>query len=156
MEDNLKKCPYCGKELPVEVEFCPYCIHKLSDVKTISTAGKRKNIRLWLPAAVLLCMVCLAVGAAFVHKMSETGNKVSSQISDTHNDYGLGMKASQWSRLKDDVSLTEQQQLATKYYDNNYMSAFSYEFLIRYPDIFEDMQVKFNATVEKVVSMDFW
>ena len=29
MDDNFKKCPFCGKELPLEQMFCPYCVHRL-------------------------------------------------------------------------------------------------------------------------------
>ena len=30
---DIKKCPHCGRELPIEANFCPYCMTKLIDEK---------------------------------------------------------------------------------------------------------------------------
>ena len=71
-----------------------------------------------------------------------------------YNDYSYGMMYGNISQIENTNRYTDSQKNIIEYYDNNYMNLFSYEFLIRYPDIFENMQVKFEAVVEKVVKTD--
>ena len=60
---STKFCEKCGKELPVESVFCPYCMTKLIDVKTgAEIKTKKKNIIipvLVIVAVVLIASVCL-------------------------------------------------------------------------------------------------
>ena len=57
----MKPCPHCGKELPQEMQFCPYCMEKLITETVIGTAPVRHRRR-WLWAvfliAVLLLLLC--------------------------------------------------------------------------------------------------
>ena len=57
----MKPCPHCGKELPQEMQFCPYCMEKLMSETVIGTAPVRHRRR-WLWAvfliAVLLLLLC--------------------------------------------------------------------------------------------------
>ena len=41
MSQQTKFCKNCGKELPLEATFCPYCMTKLIDV----TTGKEIKIK---------------------------------------------------------------------------------------------------------------
>ena len=40
----MKPCPHCGKELPQEMQFCPYCMEKLMPETVIGTAPDRKSV----------------------------------------------------------------------------------------------------------------
>lgn len=50
----MKPCPHCGKPLPEEMRFCPYCMHKLIEETAVagvpSKAGKRR---------ILLCVLLM-------------------------------------------------------------------------------------------------
>ncbi len=60
---NVKKCPYCNKELPEELRFCPYCMQSLIPVKTHPGSGTKKPV--WVvSAAVVLAAVVLAAAIA--------------------------------------------------------------------------------------------
>lgn len=57
----MKPCPHCGKELPQEMQFCPYCMEKLMPETVIGTVPVRHRRRwLWavFPIAVLLLLLC--------------------------------------------------------------------------------------------------
>lgn len=77
---NTKFCPSCGKELPAEAVFCPYCMTKLIDVKT-GEAIKIKKHRLVLPivlaaAVIVLAAIGLAVFFAF-RQSTDTSSKAN-------------------------------------------------------------------------------
>ncbi len=56
---STKFCKNCGKELPVESVFCPYCMTKLIDVKTgAEIKVKKKNII--IPVLVIVAVVLIA------------------------------------------------------------------------------------------------
>lgn len=56
---STKFCKNCGKELPVESVFCPYCMTKLIDVKTgAEIKTKKKNII--IPVLVIVLIVLIA------------------------------------------------------------------------------------------------
>lgn len=156
MESNLKKCPFCGKELPLEETFCPYCVHRL-DVEENKKEERVSNKKTkWHIVLICIAAMCILLSGSFVfyktfsNRQQENGSK----ISDSMNDYGIGMVYNRLAQIENESQYTEEQKMAVKYYDNNYINLFSHEFLIRYPDIFENTQVKFGAVVEKVVNMD--
>lgn len=52
----MKPCPHCGKELPQELQFCPYCMEKLMPETVVAvTAAVRRHPRwpLWAVSSVL-------------------------------------------------------------------------------------------------------
>ena len=57
---NTKFCPKCGKELPVESVFCPYCMTKLIDVKT-GELIKIKKHKYIIPIFIVTVIIILAV-----------------------------------------------------------------------------------------------
>ncbi len=61
-ESNCKPCPHCGKPLPAEASFCPYCASILNPRKKLSPPALswRRTLRRTLP--VLLLLVLLAGG----------------------------------------------------------------------------------------------
>ncbi len=56
---STKFCKNCGKELPVESVFCPYCMTKLIDVKT-GTEIKSKKKNIIIPVLVIVAVVLVA------------------------------------------------------------------------------------------------
>ena len=53
-----------------------------------------------------------------------------------------------------DSNLSERQKTVLQYFDDNYLSIDDYSYLKRYPDIFKQTKVSFEATVEKVLKSD--
>jgi hypothetical protein len=73
-------------------------------------------------------------------------------VSTPENDSEVGLK-----NIKIDTTereLTDQQKAVITYFDNDYLEVPSYEFLRRYPTIFQDAQIEFYGMVVKVISMD--
>lgn len=62
---NTKCCPKCGKELPVESVFCPYCMTKLIDVRTGETIKIKKH-KYILPIVIIAVIVILIVAGITV------------------------------------------------------------------------------------------
>ena len=57
----MKPCPHCGKELPQEMQFCPYCMEKLMTETPVGEVPLRPGRGwLWLAflIAVLLLLLC--------------------------------------------------------------------------------------------------
>ena len=68
------------------------------------------------------------------------------------NDADIGLK-----NVKIDsaaVDLTEEQRMVLEYFDDDYLTVPSYEFLRRYPDVFDGAQLRIWGTVAKVLSID--
>ena len=68
------------------------------------------------------------------------------------NDTDVGLK-----NIKIDTAeqeLTDEQKKVIEYFDGDYLDVPSYEFLRRYPNVFQDAQINVWGTVIKVVSMD--
>lgn len=56
----MKPCPHCGKELPQEMQFCPYCMEKLITETVIGDTPIRRRRRwLWLVVLLLLLLLLL-------------------------------------------------------------------------------------------------
>lgn len=62
---DTKFCPKCGKELPVESVFCPYCMTKLIDVKT-GEPIKIKKHKYILPIVIIAVIIILIVAGITV------------------------------------------------------------------------------------------
>lgn len=68
------------------------------------------------------------------------------------NDTDVGLK-----NIKIDTAegnLTDQQKAVLAYFDDDYLSPPSYEFLRRYPNVFSGAQMRVWGTVKKVINMD--
>ncbi|WP_455259647.1 zinc-ribbon domain-containing protein [Ruminococcus sp.] len=72
---NTKFCPKCGKELPVESVFCPYCMTKLIDVNT-GEPIKIKKYKYILPIVIIAIVIMLAVaGIIMFFAFRDSGDK---------------------------------------------------------------------------------
>ena len=63
MGKDTKFCRNCGKELPIESTFCPYCMTKLIDVTTGGEikVKKKKPIIISVSAAIVLLVVIAVI-----------------------------------------------------------------------------------------------
>ena len=57
------KCPFCGKELPSESAFCPYCMEQIKTPVAVSVPkaqkGKSTIVAAVITVAILLLVVVL-------------------------------------------------------------------------------------------------
>lgn len=81
------------------------------------------------------------------------GVSVEIEIQESNqNDLELGLRN---IKINDEeMELTEQQKAVISYFDNDYLGFPDYEFLRRYPNIFQDAQITAYGKVLKVISMD--
>lgn len=75
---ELKKCPKCKKELPIEARFCPYCMTKLiHENGKVSIEKNHSKKKLYTTIVILLVIVCTElIGILFI---AEVNNKKSNK-----------------------------------------------------------------------------
>ena len=69
----MKRCPFCGKELPEEMSFCPYCMNKLDSVTEVSPTPVRKKSKKPLIVALAFVVCLIGAGAVLRGILSQTG-----------------------------------------------------------------------------------
>lgn len=57
---GMKTCPNCGKPLPSEMQFCPYCMQKLIEEQVITPPPVKRRVWPWI---VIAAVICAAIGA---------------------------------------------------------------------------------------------
>ncbi len=83
---------------------------------------------------------------------TNTNNKSENNKGTAENDTALGLNF-----IKIDSSsqnLTDEQKTVIQYFDNDYFDANDYQFLVRYPQIYEKMQITTHGKVEKIIKSD--
>lgn len=68
------------------------------------------------------------------------------------NDTDIGLKNIKIDTAE--MSLTDSQKAVLEYFDDDYLQVPSYEFLRRYPNVFQGAQLSVWGTVKKIISMD--
>ncbi len=54
----MRPCPHCGRELPEEMQFCPYCMEKFTEETPVgATPSHRRLWPLWVALAALPVLV---------------------------------------------------------------------------------------------------
>lgn len=168
---NTKYCPHCGKELPQESVFCPYCMTKFNsenDTSVKKGMNTKKLIIICISAvlavAIIVTGVIVAVPALKGNENpSATESAQTQAVSDekddenidttvaeenTGVDNGIGLRNIKVDSLSE---MTEEQKIVAQYFDNDYIDITKYEFLARYPSIFENAQICFTGTVQKII-----
>lgn len=168
---NTKYCPHCGKELPQESVFCPYCMTKFNsenDTSVKKGMNTKKLIIICISAvlavAIIVTGVIVAVPALKGNENpSATESAQTQAVSDekddentdttvaeenTGVDNGIGLRNIKVDSLSE---MTEEQKIVAQYFDNDYIDITQYEFLARYPSIFEGTQIYFTGTVQKII-----
>ena len=83
---------------------------------------------------------------------STEDEKNAFETSTAENDTDVGLKNIKIDNA--DRQLTDDQKLVLSYFDDDYLVPPSYEFLRRYPNVFDGAQIQIWGTVKKVISMD--
>lgn len=63
---TVKSCPHCGKELPEEMQFCPYCMEKFVKETPVSAPTQKPRRRWWLWLIVVAVVLLLGLLAWFL------------------------------------------------------------------------------------------
>lgn len=160
-------CKNCGKELPDESKFCPYCMVKFVDENKITpTQPKKKSGKKIVVAVVAaVCVVAIAVACALiipkvVESSKEDGKTGVGEIADVgneeaprapksvENDDSLGLMN---VKLRGEAeNLNETQKLLVEYFDTDYFRA-PYNSLQRFPQVYEGAQINFICYVTKII-----
>lgn len=81
MRMDVVKCPHCGKELPGEAKFCPYCMQRLDEPVAVQLPREKKkpNIKaILISAAAVVAVISLALSTAFYFRNKDGVNKPES------------------------------------------------------------------------------
>lgn len=117
MSRDTKFCRNCGKELPLESTFCPYCMTKLIDVTTgkeIKVRKKKPIIIVTVSAAVLIAVIAvilLFANGAFNGKSENTSPStpvVTSAETTKSSDYDYSKYVGIWCDKDSDISTATQ------------------------------------------------
>lgn len=78
---DVVKCPHCGKELPGEAKFCPYCMQRLDEPVAVQLPREKNkpNIKaILISAAAVIAVISLALSTAFYFRNKVGVNKPES------------------------------------------------------------------------------
>lgn len=166
-----KYCTKCGKELPAESQFCPYCMTKFGENNKIEPSQPKTgkfNKKLLIIIGIVV-VISIAVAAIFaVPKLSNSDGSSNSivgangeqadsdgknpqkdsQPKTAENDDSIGLMNIKIN--KNDTNLTDTQKLLVQYFDKDYFYP-PYNSLQRYPQIYKDAQISFLCYVEKII-----
>lgn len=93
---DVVKCPHCGKELPGEAKFCPYCMQRLDEPVAVQLPREKNkpNIKaILISAAAVVAVISLALSTVFYFRNkvgvnkpeSNTVGKTDSETNETSN-----------------------------------------------------------------------
>ena len=160
-------CKNCGKELPDESKFCPYCMVKFVDENKITPIQPKKKSgkKIIIAVVAAVCVVAIAVACALiipkvVESSKEDGKTGVGEIADVgnegaprapksvENDDSLGLMNVKLRGEAD--NLNETQKLLVEYFDTDYFRA-PYNSLQRFPQVYEGAQINFICYVTKII-----
>lgn len=74
---SVIKCSHCGKDLPSEAKFCPYCMERISETVIVKLPAKKKKLNkksIIIIIIALVLVLLLAVGTVFFIHFGEDKN----------------------------------------------------------------------------------
>ena len=163
-------CKSCGKELPDESQFCPYCMTKFVEEKKIepipTPEKKPKKKLILIITAAVLCVALIVSGIFVIPKLTKkndgavSANGTVAAESNIKNpdksekklspekDNRLGLMS---VKLRGDgVELNDTEKLIVQYFDTDYFRA-PYSSLQRYPQVYKGAQINFLCYVTKII-----
>ena len=108
-----------------------------------------KKIAFIIIAVILVIALAVFIILGIVNKNKEEGKKETTSESKVFQDYNVGDGL--LSVDDKNSNLSERQKIVLQYFDDNYLSIEDYSYFKRYPDIFKQTKVSFEAAVEKVL-----
>lgn len=163
-------CKSCGKELPDESQFCPYCMTKFVEEKKIepipTPEKKPKKKLILIITAAVLCVALIVSGIVVIPKLTKKDDgavSVNGTVAAESNiknpdksekklspekDNRLGLMS---VKLRGDgVELNDTEKLIVQYFDTDYFRA-PYSSLQRYPQVYKGAQINFLCYVTKII-----
>lgn len=165
-------CKNCGKELPDESSFCPYCMTKFTEEKEIKPElpeKKKPNKKILIAVIAVICVIAIVAAAIAVPRLIGRGKESSPEESkgvlgniingsegsedskpkSVEEDDNLGLMN---VKIHDEGSnLTDTQKLLIQYFDRDYFLFPSYTSLQRYPQAYKGSQIYTLGYVTKVI-----
>ena len=89
MEMDLKKCPSCGKELPLESKFCPYCMELMGEPVAVSVPADKKVNKKLVAIVILIfviLLICVIMFFAHYNKEEKDNNTDNGVLTEEAND----------------------------------------------------------------------
>lgn len=171
-------CKNCGKELPDESKFCPYCMTKFVEEKkieptpsqTVKKSGKKLPI---IIIAAVLCVALVVTGIIVVPKLGKgKADKGNMALSGDQLDAQDALADVEGTTAKPDIKITPEtdtdlglmnvklrnegvelsdiEKLIIQYFDTDYFRA-PYSSLQRYPQVYKDAQINFLCHITKII-----
>lgn len=173
MGKDTKFCRNCGKELPIEATFCPYCMTKFdlgNKEKNKKKLPLKKLLIICVSAVLAVALVTTGVVVVITSGNAKANDDVTApstvqvqttaspqesvsptaQTAETNSgiDNEIGLRN---TKVDSERITTDEQKTVAQYFDNDYIDITKYEFLARYPSIFENAQICFTGTVQKII-----
>ncbi len=86
---DMKKCPSCGKELPLESKFCPYCMERIGKPVDVSVPNSKKTNKKLVAIVVLIfaiLLMCVIIFFAYYNKEMNDDNIDNGILTEEAND----------------------------------------------------------------------
>ena len=164
-------CKNCGRELPAESSFCPYCMTKFTEevLAENTKPAKNSNKKLIIIIVSLIVAIALVVSGVLIAQNStkdkeenkkENATTSSSPTADLpdepihtliNKDKEIGVSCIK--PYSTTIKLNETEKLLLDYFDTDYFTL-SYKTLAENPDIYKNTQVCFYGVVSEIVSQD--
>jgi len=91
----MKKCIHCGKEIPEQASWCPYCEKSQKEQHTVKAPARHRKALYFLAAAVLCIAVCVsALARRHIPKTYEGGAEVAYTVDGKESRVFLGFSSS--------------------------------------------------------------
>lgn len=101
-ENHSVKCPHCNKDLPEEIDFCPYCMERLTPTKIISLPTQKAKTKKTILVATVLLMLTIC-GAVIGVSLKNEADK-STELPKSNNTY-----TNKTTTAKSDLLVTDTQ-----------------------------------------------
>ncbi len=84
-EERNIKCPYCNKDLPTEIDFCPYCMERLTPAKELAPTPTHSNKKKASITATILIIFVICFAVIGISLKSNIGKNSNPQNKDFTN-----------------------------------------------------------------------